>query len=176
MAIRRLTFLLASLAACSGTERTPDTPPWGSHFALVSVDGRSVPTPDSLALEHILSGAIELYRPDSLRIIRITRDVFMDRIPCEALRALAQTEATAGIGAVSDTTTTGCDELREAEADTQLLAYDRRGDELRVPDATLRLRGDTLVFEDTVGHEEVDGPMRTQTRTWRYVRVPTSAP
>ena len=106
----------------------------------------------------------------------MTRDVFMDRIPCEALRALAKTEGTAGIGAVSDTTTTGCDELREAEADTQLLAYDRRGDELRIPDATLRLRGDTLVFEDTVRHVEVDGPTRTQTRTWRYVRVPTSAP
>ena len=128
MSSRSVVFLLTiALVACLGSRPSREEAELHpSRFVLVSLNGQPLPVVDSLGFARVLGGAIEFYHAESLRVIHVTRDLIEERLPCEALRALADVR-TGGIGAVSDTSTTGCDELRLTETDTHRVAYERRG-------------------------------------------------
>ena len=173
LALRTLSVALV-VATCSGSRTNP---PWPipSRFDLVSVNDQPLPAFDTVAEMRFMSGALELYRPDSLRVVHITRDRWHDRLPCAALRVMAEAEGAAGLGAVTDTSTAGCDELRLAETDTQVVAYSYQDGRLRTVDGDAHIRADTITMHDEFRHVPVGGPTRTSTRSFRYVRVATPA-
>jgi hypothetical protein len=100
-------ILVALLAtSCSRSSGPPDPPlRIPSRFELVAVDDQVLPAADTAALERVLAGAIEIDRPDSLRIIHVSRNLTYERLPCSALRVMAASRGTGGIGAVTDTVT-----------------------------------------------------------------------
>jgi hypothetical protein len=175
---RTLTAAVATclLGGCSGSSPTAERQwPIPSRFELVSVNDRPLPAFDTAELARVFSGVIELYRPDSLRLIHTSRDRFYDRLPCEALRDVPETTGTAGLRLITDTSTSGCDELRRPHTDTHVVAYFQDGDTLRIPAATGRVAGDTLILEDQRRIGSATGTL-LRTRTRRYVRVATPAP
>jgi hypothetical protein len=168
--------LAVLLAACSGS-RDSSEPPWPipSHFTLVSLNGQRLPALDTVAEMRVMAGTLELYHAESLRVVRTARDFWHDRLPCEALRVMAEAEGTVGLGAVIDTSTAGCDELRLAETDTQLVAYTYQDGRLHISDGDAQIQGDTITIHDEFRHVTVGGPTRISTRSFRYVRVATPA-
>ena len=149
-----------------------------AHYNLAQIDGKPLPFADTAFSTRIMSSVLELYTPDSLRIISVARDSFLDHIPCEALRWMAQSPGTGGLGGVSDTSTAGCDELRVV-TDTAAVAYAIHGDSItiaNVPAASGTLRADTIKL--TVHHhiEPAEGPAREWSQLWLYVRRSPSRP
>jgi hypothetical protein len=159
------------LVACTAPE-TPDKAPWQipGRFELVAVNGQPIPAPDTAGFRRVLSGRIEIYHPESLRVVQTSRSLIMDQLPCQVLREMGEPASIAGLVAVTDTSTAGCEELRGHTTDTQLVAYQRIGERLQLPHATVHIRGDTLVVEDQVREVDMDGPTRIRARTQRYVR------
>jgi hypothetical protein len=164
------------LAACTAPDEA-DNAPWQipARYDLVAVNGQPIPAPDTVGFRRVLSGAIEIYSRDSLRVIHMSRSLIMDRLPCQVLRDMGEVTSTAGLVAVTDTSTAGCEELRGAETDTQLVVYQRIGERLQLPHATAHISGDTLVVEDQVREVDMDGPTRIHIRSQRYVRAAASA-
>jgi hypothetical protein len=144
-----------------------------SRFELVSVNGLDVPAVDTVLGERVFSGAIEIYHSDTLRVVHTFRARPYDRFPCAALRPMAASKATAGLEPVTDTVTAGCEHLRLIETDTQVVAYEQRGQRLHTADHIARVIGDTIIVEEEVRDVTLGGPTRTRTRSLRYVRVAT---
>jgi hypothetical protein len=164
------------VSACSGPPAASEAPwPIPSRFALISVNDQPLPAFDSTTEARVMTGVLELYRPDSLRLIQSTRDLWHDRLPCEALRVMAETTGTMGLGAVTDTSTARCDELRVVETDTQVVAYGYRDGRFRITDGDAEIRGDTITIREEFRHVTVGEPTRTSLRSFRYARLATPA-
>jgi hypothetical protein len=88
---------------------------------------------------------------------------------------MAETTGTIGLGAVTDTSTAGCDELRLVETDTQVVAYVYRDGRFRIIDGDAEIQGDTITIREEFRHVTVGGPTRTSIRSFRYVRLATPA-
>ena len=164
------------LAGC--TRSRPVPPPHvavPSRFELVSVNGSRLPAVDTVLGERVFRGAIEIYRPDTLRLVHTFRARPYDRFPCAALRVIEASKGTVGLEAVTDTATTGCEHLRLIETDTQVVAYEQRGERLHTADFLARVLGDTIVVEEEVRDVTVGGPTRIRSRLLSYVRVATPA-
>jgi|SRR5687768_1120257 len=169
---RTLGALGLALAGCTPSRPVP--PPHvavPSRFELVSVNGSRVPAVDTVLGERVFRGAIEIYRSDTLRVVHTSRARPYDRFPCAALRFIEASEGTVGLGAVTDTATAGCEHLRLIETDTQVVAYEQRGQHLHTADVVARVVGDTIIVEEKVSDVTEGGPTRTRSRSLRYVRV-----
>jgi hypothetical protein len=142
-----------------------------SRFELVSVNGLGLPAIDTVFGERLFRGAIEINRPDTLRVVHTFRTRPYDRFPCAALRVIEASKGTVGLEAVTDTATTGCEHLRLIETDTQVVAYEQRGERLHTADFLARVLGDTIIVEEEVRDVTVGGPTRTRSRSLRYVRA-----
>jgi hypothetical protein len=129
---------------------------------------------DTLVGERVLGGALEVYSADSLRVLHTTRSLMEEGVPCAALRIMAETKGATGLGAVTDTATAGCDELR-VSTDTEVVGYQHRGQGLEIPTGRARIRGDTIIIEEEYRHTTVDEPTRSWTRPLVYLRVAPAA-
>ena len=142
----------------------------GDSYVLLAVNGRPLPVRDSMQMYDgsrrplVELQAATLTIEDSARALLTStqRDLFAAAMPCEALRHVAELESEArgappskapagSLGAISDTTTTGCDELSTAT---------------RTAPARLRVVGDSLHLTipdsgrtDTVGATIITGSL-----------------
>lgn len=168
-----LALLLAGCARSRSVSPAHITIP--SRFELVSVNGLGLPAVDIVLGERVFRGTIEIHHPDALRVVDTFRARPYDRFPCAALRVIEASKGTVGLEAVTDTATTGCEHLRLIETDTQVVAYEQRGERLQTADFLARVLGDTIIVEEEVRDVTVGGPTRIRSRSLRYVRVATPA-
>lgn len=143
-----------------------------ARYELAGIEGERLPFRDADLSARVIGGAIEVYRSDSLRLISTTRDLFLERIPCEVLRTAAISRGSGGLGSVSDTSTKGCDDLRVV-TDTETVGYAIRGDSIVISSnasAAGTVDADTMRLIVNRRFPPEDVPVRERAQFWVYVR------
>ena len=131
--LRLLLHIAAMASAATIACATPGASPTGDPYVLLRVNGLPLPVRDSMLMYDgsrrplVELQAATLTLQDSATAVFVTtqRDLFAAGMPCEALRqavrlaaagqnASAHQESGGSLVAISDTTTTGCEELSTA--------------------------------------------------------------